>query len=804
MFFNYLKTAFRSLNRNRRHALLNIAGLSVALAACIVIFLVLQYEFSHNKYLPNYGKLHHVATKFTDGEGEFYSPGTPFPTVKILRQNFPQFKFGQLQTSFGSQITAKTTDVAGIGKKFIERSGVYFADPETAELFGLKFLTGTGASLKEVNSVVISRKMALKYFDNWEHVIGRLLNFDNEKVDYQVTGVFEDQPANTDFPFEVVASYAGFEKFQTVGWQTDSWGNTTSNHQVYALLPDAKETKVLNGFLATMEKKFNKEMPGSKRSQFLNPISATHFDERLGTNGDHISSKTSLYTLAFIGLLIIFMACINFINLSTALAVKRSKEVGIRKVMGGSRTQLQIQVFAETFLVVLFAVLIALLLAWIALPYVKNIMAVQESLHLWSPGSMLFLLAIVLITTLLSGLYPAFVMGKFQPVEAIKNKINTSRVGSISLRRILVVLQFAFSQMLVIATIVVVAQMNYIKKTDLGFNKEAVLLLNGNTDSATLARLQPFREALLSRADVAAVSNSFDAPSSGNSWQSNFAFDIMEDKDFSVNIKLADENYLKTYGIELLAGSSYGQSDTTTGLIVNETLINKVGLKSPAEAIGKMLRIGGETPKPVVGVVKDFKSLSLKEAVPPIVIKPSRRFYNTTGIKLRSSNLPRSYSEIETLWNSFFPDLVFSARYFDESINEFYLKEERLSLMYRIYALLALFISCLGLYGLISFMVVQKTKEVGIRKVLGAGINSIVYLFSKEFTILIGIAFLIAVPTAWYFMSHWLADFKFRINIGLWVFACALLISLFIAWLTVGFKAVKAALANPVKSLRTE
>lgn len=804
MLFNFLKTAFRSLNRNRRHALLNIAGLSVALAACIVIFLVLQYEFSYNKHLSNYRSLHQVVTKFVDGEGEFYSPGSPFPTVKVLRQNFPQYKFGQWQTSFGSQITAKTADATLTGKKFIESSGVYFSDPETVEMFGLKFLTGTAATLKEVNSVVISRKMAIKYFDSWENVIGRLLNFDNEKVDYQVTGVFEDEPKNTDFPFEVIGSYAGFEKFQTVGWQTDSWGNTSSNHQVYALLPEAKDVKVLNGFLGTMEKNFNKEMPGSKRTQFLNPITATHFDERFGTNGDHISSKTSLYTLAFIGLLIIFMACINFINLSTALAVKRSKEVGIRKVMGGSSMQLKLQVFAETLLVVLFAVSIAVLLAWIALPYIKNIMSVQETLSLWNIPTALFLIAIVLFTTLLSGLYPALVMGRFQPVEAIKNKINTSRVGSISLRRVLVVLQFAFSQMLVIATIVVVGQMNYIQKADLGFDKEAVLLLTGNTDSATLARLRPFKEALLARADVRSVSNSFDAPSSSNTWQMNFAFDQMEDRDFGINVKIGDENYLKTYGIELLAGTGYGESDTTTGLVVNETLIHKVGLKSPAEAIGKMMRIGGENPKPVVGVVKDFKMLSLKEDIPPMVLKPSRRFYSTTGIKLRSSNLSRSYSEIETLWNSFFPDLVFSARYFDESINEFYEKESRLSLMYRIYALLALFISCLGLYGLISFMVVQKTKEVGIRKVLGAGINSIVYLFSKEFTILIGIAFLIAVPTAWYFMSHWLADFKFRINIGLWVFAIALIISLVIAWLTVGFKAVKAALANPVKSLRTE
>ncbi|MBL0134219.1 MAG: FtsX-like permease family protein [Chitinophagaceae bacterium] len=514
--------------------------------------------------------------------------------------------------------------------------------------------------------------------------------------------------------------------------------------------------------------------------------------------------KRSLLTLGFIGLLIILMACINFVNLSTALAVKRSKEVGIRKVMGGNTRQLQLQVFAETFIVVSIATVLALFLAWLSLPYIKSIMVVQDKLSLLSSGMVLFVLGITLITAFLSGLYPAIVMGRFQPVEAIKNKINTAKVGSVSLRRVLVVLQFSFSQILVIATIIAISQMSFIRNVDLGFNKEAVLMISGNSDSVSHSRMMAFRDALQSRSDVKSVSFSFDAPSSDNSWQSNFAFDIMEDKDFPVALKMGDENYLKTYDIKLLAGRNYKRSDTATEYIINETMLKKVGLKTPQEAIGKMLRLGGSEPKPVIGVVKDFKLQSLKEAISPIVLMPRTRFYSSTGIKLDSKNLAASKAAIEGIWNKFYPEYVFNAKFLDDNIQEFYIQEERLSTMYKVCALLALFISCLGLYGLISFMVVQKTREVGIRKVLGAGVNSILYLFSKEFTILIIISFVLAVPAAWYLMHTWLQDFVYRVDMGPLVFIGALLLTLVIAWITVGYKALKAALANPVKSLRTE
>ncbi|MES2849631.1 MAG: ABC transporter permease [Bacteroidota bacterium] len=801
MIKTYFKTAFRNLLRNRKHATLNILGLGVAIAACIIVFLVIQYENSYDKHLQGYDSVYQVVTKDKDADGELFTNGVPFPSIKYLKQDNPQYKFAELMQNYGVQVTAKAPGAEN--KKFREESGVFFGDPELLKMFEVKFLTGSAEVLNDVNSVAISQSQAEKYFGDWKNAVGKTVMLNNDENDLAVAAVFEDMPQNTDFPFKLVASYEGFTMHDNT-WPLDDWGANTSNHQVYAKLPANADIMAMNKQLDVFEKKYNSGNRATTRTHFLQPLKNIHFDERFATNGDHVSSKTSLYTLAFIGLLIILMACINFINLSTALAVTRSKEVGIRKVMGSSKAQLSMQVIIETTAVVMVSAAIAISLAWVALPYIKSIMVVQDKLNLFNTGSILFILAIITITIILSGIYPAFIMGRFKPVEAIKNKINPSKVGSVSLRRVLVVLQFAFSQIFIIATIIAISQMSFIRRTDLGFNKDATLMIYMNADSVSRMRHDAFRDALKARSDVKAISFAFDAPSSDNSWTSNFAFDKMEDRDFNVQQKQADHNYANTYGLQLVTGRFYEQSDTCREYVVNETLLKKCGITDPKDAIGKMFRLGGRKPMPVVGVVKDFKQASLRDAVEPIVICPNKRWYQSAGIKLSSTNLGKSKDEIKILWDKYFPEYVYNASFLDESINNYYAAEERLSAMYKVYAILAIFISCLGLYGLVSFMVVRKTKEVGIRKVLGASVQSILYLFSKEFTILITIAFVIAAPAAWYLMNNWLKDFAYKINIGIGVFLVAIVSSILIAWITVGYKAMRAATANPVKSLRTE
>lgn len=801
MIKTYFKTALRNLLRNRKHAMLNILGLGVALAACIIVFLVIQYETGYDKHLEGFNNIYQVVTKDKDADGEHFTNGVPFPAIKYLRSDNPQYQFAELMQNFGVQVTVK--DGGKEHKKFREESGVFFGDEDLLKMFELKFLSGNADVLKDVNSVAISKSLAEKYFGEWKNAVGKIVNLDNSEHGLQVAAVFDNVPKNSDFPFQLVASYEGFKSYDRT-WPLDDWGANTSNHQVYVKLPANASIAAMDKQLGAFEKKYNSGNRASTREHFLHPLKNIHFDERFATNGGHVTPKESLYTLSFIGLLIILMACINFVNLSTALAVTRSKEVGIRKVMGSSKAQLKLQVFIETAVVVLVSALVGLMLAWLALPHIKNIMVVQDKLKLLSTGSILFMVAITLATIFLSGIYPAFILGRFKPVEAIKNKINTSKVGSVSLRRVLVVLQFAFSQIFIIATIVAISQMNFIRNNDLGFNKDAVLMVYMNSDSVSRMRHDAFRDALQARNDVKQVSFAFAAPSSDNSWTSNFAFDKMEDRNFNVQQLQADYKYAAAYGLQLAAGRFYGQSDTCKEYVVNETLLKKCGVQNPQDAIGKMFRLGGRRPMPVVGVVKDFKQASLRDEIQPIVISPNKRWYQSAGIKLASNNLGKSKDGIKALWDKYFPEYVFNASFLDENINRYYESEQRLSSMYKVYALLAIFISCLGLYGLVSFMVVQKTKEVGIRKVLGASARSILYLFSKEFTVLITIAFILAAPAAWWLMNNWLKDFAYKINIGIWVFVAAIVSSILIAWVTVGYKAMKAAVANPVKSLRAE
>ncbi len=365
-------------------------------------------------------------------------------------------------------------------------------------------------------------------------------------------------------------------------------------------------------------------------------------------------------------------------------------------------------------------------------------------------------------------------------------------------------MQFAISQVLIIGTIIAITQMSFVKSADLGFNQDAILLYNANTDSAFHVREQSFKEKVLQLPGVQSLSFNADVPSSDNGWFTNFAYNHRPDEKFQVSLKFADDDYFKTFGLQFLAGKPYDKSDTTKDLVINETLLKKLGVKTPDDAIGKEIQLGGHPWKTIVGVVKDFKTSSLRDAIQPVVIAESKKDYGVASIKLHSSNISKTKANVETLWNQYFPEYAYTTSFMDENIAHFYQQEDQLELLYKIFAGIAIFISCLGLYGLVSFMAVQKTKEIGVRKVLGASVKNIIYLFSKEFTILILIGSVIAVPIAWYMMNHWLQNFVFRIKMNAGIFIMAILLSIIIAWIAVGYKSIKAALANPVKSLRSE
>ena len=805
MFKNYFKIAWRKLSKNKAYAAINVSGLAVGIAACILLFIVVDYELSYDTFQPNYKNIYHVVTTDKYPDGLEYTAGIPYPALEALRADFPQITTGVLYANSGSQIAVTSNNGNSTSnKKFIESTGMFFADAEFFKIFQYNWLINEPAVLKEPNVTVLTKKMANKYFGNWHQAVGKFLKLDNV-ITLKVAGILDDVHANTDFPLGVVTSYETLKNYPDIYGYTTTWGRTTSSNQIFMLLPSSESPEKINAQLKQFSKKnYTEEKKSNIRWNSLQPLSDVHFDDRFGNLGDHVTSKSMLLTLSLIGVFIIIMACINFVNLSTAQAVNRSKEIGVRKVLGSNRKNLFWQMMGETALTACMSVILAVVIAEICLPYIKNIDSISEPLTILSVKNIAFIVLIALSVTIFAGLYPSLILSGFNPILAIKNKITSATVGGISLRRGLVITQFAISQVLIIGTIVAITQMNFVRNADLGFNKESVLVLSANTDSAFISRESAFKQNLLQLPGVRAASFSSDVPSSDNNWGTSFAFNHQLNEDFTLYYKCADADYFKTFGLQFAAGHAYDAGDSTNDVVINETLVNKLGLKNANDAIGKQIRMGQDEWKTIAGVVKDFKTNSLRDEIQPLLIKPKKRLYTVTSVKIRSSNLIQTKDAIEKTWDKFYPEYANKSNFMDDNINNFYKQENQLSLLYKIFAGIAIFISCLGLYGLISFMAVQRTKEVGIRKILGASVGNIMFLFSKEFALLVVVAFIIAAPLAWYFTNNWLQSFHYRIQPGIGVFILAISISVLIALLTVGYKSLRAAIANPVKSLRTE
>jgi putative ABC transport system permease protein len=806
MIKNYFKIAWRNIVRRRGYSVINIAGLSVGIAACLLIFVVIKYELSFDTFQPGYKDIYHLVTRIDQTDDVSYNPGVVTPASEALRLDFPQAKVAALKASNGSQISVPANNGnAANDKKFTENLGVTFIEPQFFDIFKWHWLDGQPSVLNEPDMVVLDKSTAIKYFGDWKIAMGRILKMDN-LLTLKVAGIVDDAPENSDFPLKIMISYISWKEHPRDYNYVYNWHSTDSAHEVYLLLPPNTSASKMDAQLKNFSRKHYNDQDAIIRTLFLQPLAELHFDTRFtNTLGDHLTSMATLRTLSFIGLLIIIMAAINFINLSTAQSVGRSKEVGIRKVLGSSRTQLVIQVIGETTIIVMGAALLAIIIAKTALPYLINIANVPKDISMFTVNCMMFLAIITISVIILSGLYPALVISGFKPALALKNKITAASVGGIPLRRTLVVAQFAISQLLIIGTIVAVNQMDYVNKADLGFNKDAILIIPGYTDSISLQKMNGFKQQLLQDPQVKAVSFISDPPSSENGWGTNFNFDnSTKDLNFTAFLKQGDADYFKTFGLRFAAGRGYDVSDTMRQAVVNETMMHKLGIQNPHDMVNKTIRVSGLHWANITGVVADFKTNSLREAIKPIIIFPRKTYEAEAAVKIQTHDLKGTVARIQKLWESTYPEYAYNAYFLDDNIAQFYQQENQLALVYKIFAGIAIFISCLGLYGLISFMAVQRTKEVGIRKVLGASVSSIVYLFSKEFAVLIVISFVIAMPAAWYLMTSWLQNFVYRISLSAWVFVAAIVISIIIAWLTVGYKAIKAALANPVRSLRSE
>lgn len=803
MLRNYFKTAIRNLLRNKSYAAINIIGLAVGIAACLLIFLVVQFELSFDTYHAKKDKIHRVVSEFNTAEGVFHSSGVPFPVAPALRIDYPDMKVAAIFGAQGEQITVEQEGVAP--KKFLEENGIFFAEPQFFDMFDFPLLAGDKkTAIAETNTALLSQETAERYFGDWKTAIGKTIKFDNKQI-LKITGILKNPPANSDFPLKVVASYETLKKINVANNLND-WVSTYSQAYCFAILPAGSTPANFNKSLKAFTSK-HKPSEYSKDALIVTPLSEMHFDDRFGNFNGRTFGRDIITALTLIGLFLLIIACVNFINLATAQAVNRSREVGVRKVLGSNRRQLAAQFLSETAVITLFALVLAVVIALLALPLLNKLLQLQLSLSLLqNPSIILFLALTAVLVVVLSGAYPAMVLSRFNPITALKSKITRQMVGGISLRRGLVVLQFAIAQVLIIGMMIVVSQMDYFQKASLGFDKDAIVNVPLPSDSVSRTKFNALRNQLQQYPGIKKLTFSYASPSDNGNWSSDFKFDkSTKNSDFSAGFKWADVDYFKTYNISIVAGRAYFQTDTARELVVNETFAKKLGFANPKDIIGKELNFwDGKLVAPIVGVVKDFHVNSLRDPISAIVMGSWNRMYRQIGIKVEAASAKETMAYVEKKWNETFPEYVYQQQFLDEKINNFYQQENQLSQLYKIFAAIAIFISCLGLYGLVSFMAVQRTKEVGIRKVLGATVGRIIYLFSKEFTLLIAIAFIIAGPLAYYIMNGWLQNFTFRIKLGISIFAAAILLSIFIAWLTVGYRAVRAALANPVKSLRTE
>ncbi|GAB3336169.1 ABC transporter permease [Larkinella ripae] len=784
MLRNYFTIAYRTLLQQKSYAFINVFGLALGLAACIIIFLVVRNELSYDAFHQKANRTYRMVVHGLD-----YNPSVSFSVAPAFRTDFPEAE--QVSQYFYQHETQ-----IEIGKKRFLEEHYAFADAAFPQVFDFTWLTGNPkTALTEPNTVVLTEQMARKYFGD-QSAMGQTIRMDNQR-DLRVTGIIRDLPANTHLNFNFLVSWETIRKEVNL---RDFW--SIQGGYLYVVLPQNLSPKRVEARLpAFMKKNWADQFEGDWGDLLLQPLLEIHFDKRFGTQITMPRSKETIYGLAGVAVFIILTACINFVNLATAQAVRRSKEVGIRKALGAFRRQLVGQVLGETTLLVTLAAVVALGAVWAFLPLTKPLLDIRidaEQLIQWPV--LAAIAGILLGTILLAGLYPAFIQSGFQPIRALKSRTTEGTFGGMAVRKSLVIMQFAITQVLIIGTLVVAYQMDFFQNQNMGFDKEAIVSFGTGEKADVL------RQKLQNNPGVA----QFSFASAGPAFNRNFApfsapdFGMMEND--VVEVKMVDENYIPMYGLTMLAGDPVvktAETDTVRSVVVNQTLIHRLGIQKETDAIGKRLRLAGG-PALIRGVVRDFQSESKHGKIRACALFYESRAFRQTSVKLRPQNVRETLATIEKDWTELNPDYLFTYEFVDEHIAKLYTQEEKMYNAFRLFSGIAIVIGGLGLFGLVSLMAVQRTKEVGIRKVLGASVESIVVLFSKEFVWLMLIAFVVAAPVAWYGMDLWLREYAYHIEIGPSIFLVAILITFAIAALTVSYQSIKAALVNPVKSLRSE
>jgi len=796
MLKNYWKIAVRVLLKNKAYSAINILGLALSMTCGILIFTLVKYHLSFDNFHKDSDRIYRFVTEQHRDEIH-YSSSVPPAFGKAFRDDY----------AFGEQ----TARIAGHGdvmialrtptevKKFKEKDGAFFAEPAYFDIFNFPLLRGDkNTALAEPNTAIVTQRIAHKYFGN-EDPIGKTIWFDN-RVECHITGVLKDLPVNSEQQANIFISWPTLREVNSWLAADDSWNGLESELQCYTRLRPGVNPAAVEKLLVNYVKKYRPKSTNVHVYK-LQPLSEVHFDARYGG----VMEKRNLWIISIIGIFLIITACVNFVNLATAQALRRSKEVGIRRVLGSLKGQLFWQFIAETGLITILAATLAIVLATLILPTFNDWFHASMTIDLAKDGLLLlFIPLLIVLVTFLAGAYPGLILSGFRPATALKGRLSIQHIGSFNIRRALIVTQFTISFLLIMGMLVITRQMQYTRHADLGFDKDAIVMLPRGADSVGLAVTTTARR-LAAIPGVENVTRCYAAPSSDDTWGTITTYDTRSEPEvFRTSIKAGDDQYIPTFGLHLVAGRNFFSGDGTRECVVNETMIKKLQLKSPQEALGKKINFNQEVTVTITGVVKDFHDRSLHEDISPILITNYTSQYQAYAVKLNMKNIRTVMPALEKTWNSAFPDKLYEYQFLDESIAGFYELESTMLKLVRVFSFIAIFIGCLGLYGLVAFMVANKTKEIGIRKVLGSSVTEILWIFGKEFSRLIVIAFLIAAPMTWFLMDRWLQNFKYHISLGPWLFVLGLLIIAGIAACTIGYQSIRAALANPVKSLRTE
>ena len=786
-----LKFTFRILTRNKLFTFLNIAGLALGMAGGILVFSLVKHHLSVDAYHKNADRIYRAVVDLHLDDGNIErSKGSAYILHNTLKKEYTAVE----QTTYLAHrpLTIAVTEGNNV-RKYLEKESAAFTNADYFKIFDYAWKSGTPAVLDGPNKAVLTERYAQKFFGT-ENPVGKSIKLENQQ-EVVIAGIIENYRDNSDLKTDIFVSLPTL-KILVPNYGYEDWGWIESSRETFVML----RSKDLKEAFHKQMPAFSKKYHGADSEIFkyhLQDLSDIHFNIDYGGK----IKRSTISLLIVIGVLMVLIACINFINLSTALSFKRYKEVGVRKTLGSSQGQIFWQFISETAVVAVLSITLALSIAYLAAPLLGQWLKTPLNINLFSDVILIgFVVLLLIAIVFIAGFYPAMIIANFQPLKALKNI--TELPKKFTLRKGLVVTQFSIACVLIAVSILVVLQLNYLKNKDLGLRKD--LILHVNIPNPEIGKLTTFKTRLLQQANIENVSFFRTAPSSKTGSGGSIKFENRDWEKFVARSKMADEAYTDTYGIKLVAGRKPVVSDTLREILVNEKMVRDLGLKSPEEILNKKLLVGDLSKTGIiVGVVADFNNTDLYTGVEPTVIMSSRIHYRYAAVQLKVYNT-NTIQDIAKIWEQLYPDNVFEYSYFKEDVARFYEREELISNLTKTFAGLSVFISCLGLFGLATFSIKQRTKEIGIRKVLGASVFSITTLLSLDFLKLVLVSIIIAAPVAYYFMAEWLKDFAYSVSIEWWIFAATGVVAMMVALVTISFQAIKAALVNPVKSLKTE